>query len=422
MAGVKDRDYWIISAFMFSLFVGYSFIYAMYAIWLSQAAALSGQQIGVIFSANSVAAIATQPLLGFIQDKIKARQHLLWLNVIVMLCAGPFLNMVYQPLLMTQFYLGVVLGAAFIAMVFLAIAGAVETYIERISRFNHIEYGQIRMWGSVGWAAAAFFTGRFINIDPQLNFWIASAVALVPMFILAVVKLPVSERAVSAFERSEKVTIKDVTNLLTLKDFYFLALYVFGLATVYLVYDQQFPVFFASLFTDTSEGNTMYGYLNSAQIFLEAGGFFIAPWIVNRIGPKNGLLLAGSIMVLRILSSALVDSTVLLSFVKLLHAAELPILMISMFKYLNRHFDARLSSTLYLVGFAFVTQIGTVILSPLAGVAYDQFGFSHTYLGMAAIAGSFLLLSGFLLLSDQQHVEIDPVMDATEDEHSVAKT
>ena len=415
MAGVKDRDYWVISAFMFSLFIGYSFIYAMYAIWLSQAAELTGQQIGIVFSANSVAAIATQPLLGFIQDKIKARQHLLWLNVIVMLCAGPFLNLVYKPLLVDSFLLGVVLGAAFIAMVFLAIAGAVETYIERISRFNHIEYGQIRMWGSLGWAAAAFFTGRLININPDLNFWIASGVALVPMFILGVIKLPVSEKAVSAFEKSDKVTVTDVKNLLTIKDFYFLALYVFGLATVYLVYDQQFPVYFASMFPTLDEGNTMYGYLNSAQIFLEAGGFFLAPWVVNKIGPKNGLMLAGSIMVTRIVSSALVDSTVLLSFVKLLHAAELPLLMISMFKYLNRHFDARLSSTLYLVGFAFVTQVGTVILSPIAGIAYDHIGFVQTYFIMAAVAASFLALSFFLLLSDKEHVEVDQAALASEE-------
>jgi OHS family lactose permease-like MFS transporter len=269
------------------------------------------------------------------------------------------------------------------------------------------------MWGSLGWAIAAFFTGKLINIDPSLNFWIASLVALVPMFILGFVKLPVSEKAAAAFEKSEKVTFADVKNLLRIKDFYFLALYVFGLATVYLVYDQQFPVYFSSMFPSIQEGNTMYGYLNSAQIFLEAGGFFLAPFIVNYIGSKNGLLLAGAIMVTRILLSATVDSTVLISLVKLLHAAELPLLMISVFKYLNRHFDARLSSTLYLVGFAFVTQIGTVILSPLAGISYDQIGFVNTYYIMAFVAASFLVLSYFLILNENENVKVDQAAEAS---------
>jgi OHS family lactose permease-like MFS transporter len=128
--------------------------------------------------------------------------------------------------------------------------------------------------------------------------------------------------------------------------------------------------------------------------------------VINKIGPKNGLLLAGSIMVMRITGSALADSTVIISMIKLLHAAELPLLMISMFKYLNRHFDSRLSSTLYLVGFAFVTQVGTVILSPVVGIAYDQIGFVQTYFIMAAVASGFLVLSFFLLLSDKHKVAV----------------
>ena len=405
------KDYGILSVFMFSLFVCYSFVYAMYAIWLSQAVDLTGEQIGIIFSLNAFAAITSQPLLGFIQDKIQARQHILWLNVFTLLAAGPFLNLVYKPLLLADFYLGAAVGCIYIALVFLAIAGAVETYIERISRFNGLEYGQIRTWGSLGWAAAAFFTGRLMNIDPDLNFWIASAVALVPLFILAVVKIPVSEAATKAFDKAEKITFADIVNVLKLRDFHFLAIYVFGVASVYVVYDQQFPVYFASVFSTIEAGNRMYGYLNSAQIFLEAGGFFIAPWLVNRIGPKNGLLLAGTIMLIRILASGLADSPVMISLIKLLHAAELPILMISMFKYLNKHFDSHLSSTLYLVGFAFVTQVGTVILSPIAGKYYDIIGFENTYFIMAAIAGFFLLISTRLLLSDSDHVVVDPVAD-----------
>ena len=415
MSGRHGKDYWIVSMFMFSLFVCYSFVYAMYAIWLSQAVSLNGEQIGIIFSVNAFAAITSQPLLGFIQDKIQARQHILWLNVFTLMAAGPFLNYVYKPMLIADFYLGAAVGALYIALVFLAIAGAVETYIERISRFNHLEYGQIRTWGSLGWAAAAFFTGRLININPDLNFWIASVVAIVPLCILAFVKIPVSEKATEAFAKADKITLQDVIGVLKIRDFHFLAIFVFGVASVYVVYDQQFPVYFASVFETVEAGNRMYGYLNSAQIFLEAGGFFVAPWIVNRIGPKNGLLLAGAIMVTRIVASGLTDSSVLISLIKLMHAAELPILMVAMFKYLNKHFDSHLSSTLYLVGFAFVTQVGTVILSPIAGYYYDTIGFEQTYFIMAAIAGFFLLLSTKLLLGDNAHVVEDPVAHVDEE-------
>ena len=61
---------------------------------------------------------------------------------------------------------------------------------------------------------------------------------------------------------------------------------------------------------------------------------------------------------------------------KLLHAVELPILLISIFKYNSQHFDKRLSSTLYLVGFQCVSSIVATLLSPLAGYGYDHYGFA----------------------------------------------
>lgn len=411
--GGRGRDYWVLSAFMFFLFVGYAFVYAMYAIWLSQATQLSGQQIGIVFSLNATAALFTQPLLGFVQDRIRAGQHLLWFNVFTLLGAGPFFNLIYRPLLLEEFLLGAMVGSLYVALVFLAIAGAVETYIERISRFNQLEFGQIRTWGSLGWGSAALFTGLLINVHPDINFWVASASALVPLSILLFVRIPISDAASAAFSASSKVGVKDVVRVFRRREFLHLVLFVLGVASVYVIYDQQFPVFFATAFPTVEEGNRMYGYLNSAQIYLEAAGFFFAPWVVNRIGPKRGLLLAGGLMVLRILGSGLTSEPVFISMIKLLHAAELPILMVAVFKYLNKHFDHDLSATLFLVGFAFVTQIGTIVFAPLAGRSYDLLGFQPTYLVMAGVAGFFVLLSAHLLVPDSQGLVSPPMEKPT---------
>lgn len=51
----------------------------------------------------------------------------------------------------------------------------------------------------------------------------------------------------------------------------------------------------------------MYGYLNSFQVFLEAAGMFCAPWLVNRLGAKNGLIFAGMVMAMRMVASGLVE-------------------------------------------------------------------------------------------------------------------
>ena len=397
----SSREYRVLSAFMFSLFVSYSFVYAMYAIWLSQSTSLSGEKIGVIFAINSVAALCAQPLLGFVQDKLGSKQYLLWLNIVALLIAGPFFSFVYRPLLIDQFWVGAFIGAIYVSLVFLAMAAAVETYVERISRYNSLEYGKIRTWGSLGWASAAFFTGYLMNIHYELNFWMASGCAIVPLFILAFIKIPATEEPLGSSTDQVKLVFSDIADTLRSSEFLKLTLYVFGVSAMYVIYDQQFPVYFASVFPTTAEGNQMFGFLNSAQIYLEAAGFFLAPWLIVKIGPKRGLLLAGALMVFRIVGSGLTDHPVLISLIKLLHAAELPILIVAFFKYLNLHFDSRMSSSLFLIGFAVINQIGTILLSPIAGMGYDQLGFQTTYLIIGGIATCALLVSARLLSPDQ---------------------
>ena len=53
----------------------------------------------------------------------------------------------------------------------------------------------------------------------------------------------------------------------------------------------------------------------------------------------------------RIIGSGLVVGPIGISSMKLIHALELPIMLIAIFKYLAANFDTRLSSILYLVGF-----------------------------------------------------------------------
>ncbi|MFP9058880.1 MFS transporter, partial [Enterococcus faecalis] len=63
--------------------------------------------------------------------------------------------------------------------VFSSGSGAVEAYIERVSRANRFEYGKVRVAGCVGWAICASITGVLFGIDPNITFWIASGFALV---------------------------------------------------------------------------------------------------------------------------------------------------------------------------------------------------------------------------------------------------
>lgn len=392
--------YWKLSAYFFFFFFTWSSSYSLFSIWLGQEIKLNGSATGLIFSVNAIFALCMQPLYGYISDRIGLKKHILFFISCLLVFVGPFYIFVYGPLLQYNVLIGAIIGGLYLGVAFLAGIGAIETYIEKVSRKYKFEYGKSRMWGSLGWAAATFFAGQLFNINPHIIFWVASVSAVILVAIIFSVKVEMSSYEM---EKAESVTLRDVGNLFLLKEFWFFMIYVVGVTCVYGVYDQQFPIYYASLFPTESIGNQVFGYLNSFQVFLEAGMMFAAPFIVNKIGAKNSLILAGFLMGFRIIGSGLVVGPIGISSMKLIHALELPIMLIAIFKYLAANFDTRLSSILYLVGFQFASQIGASVLSPIAGGLYDSVGFSRTYLIMGGMVLVFNVISMFTLLNSKKH-------------------
>ncbi|WP_340141442.1 MFS transporter [Priestia sp. D3YE.R1] len=392
--------YWKLSAYFFFFFFTWSSSYSLFSIWLGQEIKLNGSATGLIFSVNAIFALCMQPLYGYISDRIGLKKHILLFISCLLVFVGPFYIFVYGPLLQYNVLIGAIIGGLYLGVAFLAGIGAIETYIEKVSRKYKFEYGKSRMWGSLGWAAATFFAGQLFNINPHINFWVASVSAVILVAIIFSVKVEMSSYEM---EKAESVTLRDVGNLFLLKEFWLFMIYVVGVTCVYGVYDQQFPIYYASLFPTESIGNQVFGYLNSFQVFLEAGMMFAAPFIVNKIGAKNSLILAGFLMGFRIIGSGLVVGPIGISSMKLIHALELPIMLIAIFKYLAANFDTRLSSILYLVGFQFASQIGASVLSPIAGGLYDSVGFSRTYLIMGGMVLVFNVVSMFTLLNSKKH-------------------
>lgn len=402
---MAKRNYALLSAFLFFYFMAQGATISLLSIWYSKALNLSGIEIGFVFSANFVGAMISQPLYGYVSDKIGLRKHLLWAITALCISCGAFFQFVYAPLLTTNLTLGALLGGLYLGITFLAGSYAIESFVDRVGRKYDFEYGRVRLWGSLGFASAAFVSGHLYNMNPSYNYGLASlaGVLLVPILLAARIEPSRDEQLSSATLRT-----RDALAILGIRQFWGFMVLILGVTNLYLVYDQQFPRYFASLFEDPQVGRTMFGYLSSAQIFVEAGMLFIAPTIVGHLGPKRGLMLATAIMIVRIAGSGIADGPIAISCMKMLHSLELPILIVSVFKYIAMHFAARLASTIYMVGFSFGHSLGLAVLSPIAGKAYDSFGFPSTYLMTAGFALLFWLWSWFSLAADvgprpQQH-------------------
>lgn len=397
------RNYLLLSGCILCFFLTWSFCFSIYPLWLNQAIGLDGSDTGLVFSVNAVTALFVMPFYGFLQDKLGLRKNLLWFVGFALLMSGPFFIYIYTPLLLNSLYVGALVGGLFCSMTFFAGVGAVETYIERMGRKTGFEFGKARMWGSVGWAIATFFTGQIFNISASLNFILASLCALLFLILLFFVKIDscVSDPTGLGGQASSLKAV-DIFVLFRQRKFWAFTTWVIGVSCIYGVYDQQFAIYFAAQFPTQAEGNAMFGYLNSFQVFLEAGGMFIAPFIVNKIGAKNGLVLSGAIMALRIVGSGYAADPISISAMKLLHAAELPIMLVAIFKYIAATFDARLSATIYIVGFQFMGQVAASGLSIMVGMLYDAIGFAEAYKLIGVVVSFFVIVSCVALTSDNK--------------------
>ncbi|MGW4376174.1 oligosaccharide MFS transporter [Streptomyces albidoflavus] len=418
--GRRRLNFGLISAALFMFFVTWSLSWSLFSIWLTQDIGLTPGRSSLVIGANSIGCLVTMPVYGFLQDRLGLRKNLLYWIGALMLLVGPMYIYVYGPLLKSHFALGLVVGSAYLAMAFAVAVATLESYAERLSRFHGFEFGRARMFGSLGWAAATFLAGRLFNIDPDLTFWAASGAAVVFVGLLVAIRVTDGRRAAAVDHAAASVSLADVAALLRYPAFWGLLLFVVAVTATYNTYDAMFPSYFSSLFATDADGNRMYSDLNSVQVFLEAGGMALAPFLVNRLGPKKSLLVSGCIMATRIFLSGIVTDPVAISAVKLLHAVELPIMLIAIFKYVNRHFEPRLSSTIYLIGFQMATQVGAAVISPLAGIGYDRLGYAPTYLVMSALVATFTLVSVFTLRADAKGTHGLPAVGTAEDRSPAA--
>lgn len=393
-----NKNFWIFGSFFFLYFFIWAACLPFLSLWLTQVVGLNATKTGIVFSVISIAAICYQPFFGVISDKLGLKKNLLWVFIGLLIFIAPFFVYVYAPLLRVNILLGSLIGGAYLGAVFNGGVGAIEAYIEKVSHISSFEYGRVRMFGCLGAATSTFTTGQLFNTNPNMIFWISSVIAVILAVVLYFSKTDSTASAEhSSGHKTQPVTKGETLAIFKNKLFWFFMMYVVGVGCIYEVYDQQFAVYFAHFFATPEKGTEVFGNLYALQIFMEAVVMILAPTIINKIGAKNALIYAGTIMSIRILGSGLADGPLSISLLKLMHALEVPILLVAVFKYISANFDARLSATIYLIGFQFSKQVGAIFLSAIAGNMYDTVGFKSAYLMLGSVALTFTIFSFFAL-------------------------
>jgi oligosaccharide:H+ symporter len=407
MNKILNRDFLNFGGLFYFYFMIWAVVLAFLPLWLKDTAHLNEAQSGIVFSSMSLMALCYHPFFGYIQDKLRYRKNLFAVIAIALLFMGPFFNFIFVELLQFNVMLGALLGSCYLSLCFFGGVGVVEAYIEKMSRKNGFEYGHVRLFGSIAGATATFIGGILYLKNPGSIFWFGSASAVFLCFLLYMARVDEKEVSVSSVKVSEvPICKKDVMQILKLKDFWFFALLIVGTASIYDVFDQQFPNYYVTFFDDKVTGIDFFSKLCAGQTALEAVLMVFAPGLVNKIGAKKGLLLFGLLTFVRIAGSAMFTTPLALSFLRLIAAFEMPLMLVSVMKYITGVFDVRLSATIYLLGFNLAKQGAVVVFSSIAGSMYASFGFQNTYYFLGIVVFVITLFSAFSLKNDKKELSL----------------
>ena len=414
----KNPSYLQSSFGIFLFFCSWGIWWSFFQRWLNSMG-LNGAEVGTIYSINSLATLVLMFCYGLIQDNLGLKRHLVLAISTIAALVGPFVQFIYAPLMRTNMMAAAMIGSIELSAGFMAGCSLIEAVTERYSRKFNFEYGQSRAWGSFGYAIVALVAGIVFNINPMINFWLGSAFG-VGMLIVYLTWYPADQRAALKEESAPDAeptnpSLKEMVKVLRMPALWVLIVFMLLTNTFYTVFDQQmFPTYYASLFPTEATGNTVYGILNSVQVFCESAMMGVVPIIMRKIGVRNALLLGGTVMFLRIGLCGIFHDPVMISIVKMFHAIEVPLFCLPAFRYFTLHFNPKLSATLYMVGFQIASQIGQVVFSTPLGMLHDRLGDRTTFLTISGIVLCAVVYGVFVIKKDNEQVDGDPFIRDSE--------
>lgn len=414
----KNPSYLQSSFGIFLFFCSWGIWWSFFQRWLNSMG-LNGAEVGTIYSINSLATLVLMFCYGLIQDNLGLKRHLVLAISTIAALVGPFVQFIYAPLMRTNMMAAAMIGSIVLSAGFMAGCSLIEAVTERYSRKFNFEYGQSRAWGSFGYAIVALVAGIVFNINPMINFWLGSAFG-VGMLIVYLTWYPADQRAALKEESAPDAeptnpSLKEMVKVLRMPALWVLIVFMLLTNTFYTVLDQQmFPTYYASLFPTEATGNTVYGILNSVQVFCESAMMGVVPIIMRKIGVRNALLLGGTVMFLRIGLCGIFHDPVMISIVKMFHAIEVPLFCLPAFRYFTLHFNPKLSATLYMVGFQIASQIGQVVFSTPLGMLHDRLGDRTTFLTISGIVLCAVVYGVFVIKKDNEQVDGDPFIRDSE--------
>jgi len=211
-----EKTYRFIQLFYFFAFFSFGSLFPLLSVFLEEEKGLNHTQIGIVIAALPLVTIFVQPVWGMISDYTRRPKRLLMIASIMAAVLGLF-----YPFM--QLFLFLLIGIISIAVFQSGIVPLSDSLSLNFVHSNGKEYGNIRLWGAVGFAVSVFILGRVTDLTGSLN-WIFYFFSFgLILALLALFQFPRRSEEVSvSFRAGLKVLLKQKPFMLFLISNFFI--------------------------------------------------------------------------------------------------------------------------------------------------------------------------------------------------------
>ena len=283
MKFLNDKSILQLKQFYIFMFFAMGSVNPLLSVYLSDVENLNGYQIGFIMSLTPIITIFFQPIWGLIADKLKKPLTILQLTTIsaaIFMIGYAWFSGFYLIVLVA-----VVLSVFQSAMI--PLADSITVVHTTKMKYN---YGNVRLFGSLGYAVAVVIMGYLSDMEPSLIFYGASLSLFVAFLITT--KMPKIEY--------EEETLKQpfwssLSKLLKQKEF------ILYLIITFLIFGPNMAnnSYWGLLIEDVGGTYTTIGVMFFIAVISEIPFMNLFNKIVQKVGILNITLLAGGVALVR---------------------------------------------------------------------------------------------------------------------------
>lgn len=372
MKNPPSTKFWF-SAYYFVYFAGVASLTPFLALYY-KGRGLSGSEIGILSAISPLVGLVAAPLWAGLADATRKHKAIFTFATL-----GVVIVAFVISITTTLFWLiPVTIAFAFISA---PIMPLIDSNTMIFLGGKRDQYGQIRLWGAVGWAVAAPITGMLIQQSGiQWSFYAYAIMLAIALLIAIPIPMSHTQAAVPFWN--------GLRSLLSNRRWVFFLVMVFLIGISAASVSTYLYLYMKNL----GAGETEIGLALSISTIGEIIMYVLAERILRRFKWRGLIMIALPLYIVRLVLYSFTDSPTLILVIQLIHGFTIPAIWAAGISYVAEAAPPGLGTTAQGIFTGVLNGLGSATGAFLGGVLYQNFGPVVMFRTFAVILSITLLL------------------------------